>query len=99
MSFLKSVAVPVATAAAVCGVLALSAPANAEEQGEYRQGNISGFPAQALDYAEQDDFILVQGPRGEEAISVSCYPFDWTATGPNSAGFANLIAESWCFGD
>ena len=73
------------------------APAPAEEdEGEYRAGSIAGYPAEALDYADQPDFIVVQGPKGEEELEVQCSPFDWSAKGPNTYEFAWSIAKEWC---
>ena len=74
------------------------APAPAEEdEGEYRVGTIAGYSAEALDFADKPDFIIVQGPKGEEEVSVQCSPFDWEATGPNTREFAATIAREWCF--
>ena len=73
------------------------APAPAEEKDyEYREGTIAGYEAQALDYSTKPDFIVVQGPRGEEEVTVQCSPFDWKASGPNTYEFAELIAKEWC---
>ena len=96
MSFSKSIAVPVAAVTAVCGVLALTGDAEAYE---FRSGTILGYHAEILDsgsYTELD-YIEVFGPNGKEEIFVTCAPYDWESTGPNTADFVNSIAEAWCF--
>ena len=96
MSFLKSLAVPVAAVTAVCGVLALAGDAEAYE---YRSGTILGYQAEILDsgsYSEPD-YIEVYGPYGKETILVTCAPYDWQSTGPNTADFVRQITRQWCF--
>lgn len=96
MSLLKSVAVPLAAVGAICGVLAATAPAEAQE---YRSGLIGGFQSEILDSGSftEEDFIVVQGPKGEEQILVTCSPFDWSSRGPNSRAFVEHITSEWCF--
>lgn len=96
MSLLKSIAVPAAVVGAVCGVLAATAPA---ESSEYREGTINGYQSYILDSGSysKPDYMIVYGPRGEETISVTCSPFYWEATGPNTKSWVREIAKSWCF--
>ena len=96
MSLLKSLIVPTATVGTICAVLASAAPSNAQT---YRSGHIGGFDAEILDSGSmtEEDFIVIQGPKGEESISVTCSPFDWSSTGPNSVNFVDHITSEWCF--
>jgi len=96
MSFLKSLAVPVAAVTAVCGVLALTGDAEAYE---YRSGTILGYHAEILDSGSygEPDYIEVYGPNGKEEIYVTCAPYDWKSVGPNTAEFVGRITRQWCF--
>ena len=96
MSFTKSVAIPVAAVGAICGILAASAPADAYE---FRSGTVGGYRAEIYDSGSYDglDLITVWGPKGKEEIFVTCAPYDWRSTGPNTAEFAGSIASAWCF--
>jgi len=98
MSFFKSIAAPLVTVGAICGVIAASAPS--AEAYEYRSGTIAGYRAEILDSGSYDqaDYIEVYGPNGKEEVYVLCAPFDWRSKGPNTVAFANHIASTWCFG-
>ena len=91
MTFLRSTAASITLAAAVV------APVVATPS--YQEGTIDGYYAEILEsgsYSEPD-YIEVFGPRGKEQILVTCAPFDWRSSGPNTSEFVNQIAQSWCF--
>ena len=44
----------------------------------------------------EPDYLLVEGPRGQEIIKVTCAPFDWDAEGPNTSAFVRHITREWC---
>ena len=81
--------------AALCTFDAVSTlSANAE----ISRGRISGYQAtvfQSGSYSKPD-FIEIVGPNGKETISVTCAPFDWKSTGPNTANWVDSIATEWC---
>ena len=62
-------------------------------------GNIKGYRAQVVESGsyQAPDFITVNGPRGQEKITVTCSPFDWQSYGPNTATWTDGIARAWCF--
>ena len=62
-------------------------------------GNINGWSAEVVESGSlrAPDFITINGPRGQEKITVTCSPFDWQSYGANSAEWANGIARAWCF--
>ena len=64
-----------------------------------RTGNINGYAAEVVESGSMQapDFITVNGPRGQEKITVTCSPFDWQSYGANSAEWADGIARAWCF--
>ena len=97
MSFFKSVAAPLVTVGAICGVIA--ATASDAEAYEYRSGTILGYQVEILDSGSYStaDYIEVYGPNGKEEIVVTCAPYDWKSVGPNSAAFVRSITQSWCF--
>ena len=97
MSFLKSIAAPLAAVGTICGVLAASAPS--AEAYDYRSGTILGYQAEILDSGSysQPDLISIYGPNGKEEIVVTCSPFEWTSIGPNSQQFVERVTRQWCF--
>ena len=62
-------------------------------------GRIDGYSAEVVESGSMQapDFITVDGPRGQEKITVTCSPFDWQSYGANSAEWVNRIARTWCF--
>ena len=95
MSLLKSVAIATLPVGIVCAALA-AAPSKAAN---YQEGTILGYQAYILESGSYNrpDYMVVYGPHGEETITVTCAPFDWQSTGPNTASFVDSIARSWCF--
>lgn len=81
-------------AATAAFILAPSAQAE-----QYRSGTIAGYRAEILDSGSYsgEDYIEVYGPAGKEQILVTCAPFDWQSSGPNTAQFVDRIAQKWCF--
>ena len=69
----------------------------AKAQG-YTHGLVGGYEATIKDSGSiyGNDHLLVDGPRGEEYISVTCAPYDWKSEGPNTAKFVEHIASEWC---
>ena len=82
---------------ALVNVAAITLPSPAEAG--IITGNINGYAAEVVESGSMraPDFITVNGPRGQEKITVTCSPFDWQSYGANSAEWANSIARSWCF--
>ena len=88
------------------GLVALSAvfggvatPAEAY-QVDFGCSHIAGYDA-CVSYQDRNnpDQILVDGPRGEEYIEVSCYTdgsYEWESYGPNTKQFNDYIASSFC---
>ena len=76
---------------------AITAPLPAEAR--TITGNINGWSAEVVESGSMQapDFITINGPRGQEKITVTCSPFDWQSYGANSAEWANGIARAWCF--
>lgn len=81
------------SAAAITGALLLgAAPAEAR--------HIAGYE---IDYLydsgsyNQQDVIRIFGPHGMEHIQVTCAPFDWKSSGPNTVNWVDSIARAWCF--
>lgn len=69
-------------------------------QVDFDCGTIGGYDA-CISYQDRNnpDQILVQGPRGEEYIEVSCYTgggYDWESYGANSKQFNDYIVQSFC---
>lgn len=84
------------TAAALLPLSLLAAPVQASN---YQEGTINGYQSYILEsgsYTEAD-VITTYGPQGKEIINVTCAPFDWQSTGPNTATFVDTIARTWCF--
>lgn len=82
--------------AALCtadAVTALSAKA------EINRGTVAGYQATVFQSGSMDkpDFIEIYGPAGKESIKVTCAPYDWSSTGPNTAQWVESIAQNWCF--
>ena len=88
-------AAAVIASAALCtadAVTALSAKA------EVTRGTIGGYTATVMQSGSysQPDLIDIIGPNGREVITVTCAPYDWKSTGPNSAAWVGSIASKWC---
>lgn len=86
----------IVTLALPLGMMAASAPSHAAG---YQEGRINGYHSQVLESGSYDrpDHMLVFGPNGKEVIKVTCAPFDWESTGPNTSAFVDAIARRWCF--
>ena len=91
-NFFTAAIIATASLCALDAVSALSAKA------EITRGNIDGYQAtvfQSGSYSSPD-YIDIIGPNGKETISVTCAPFDWESTGPNTSNWVNSIATTWC---
>ncbi len=96
MSTRKAIAAVLAIGSAGIGIIATTPSAEAYT---YQEGYIEGYHAEIWDsgsYAGEDT-IVVLGPNGSEHINVTCAPFDWRSTGPNSENFVTRITQAWCF--
>ena len=103
MSFIKSIAAPLAAVGAICGVLALTAPANAEAGGriacEVRETDRYGREVKSFEYGRLDfhpgsDMQLQVGRRGTVELTMvnGAQAYDqhnrmWVAAA-SDAGFA-----------
>lgn len=69
-----------------------------EAKAEITRGTILGYNATVLRSGSytKPDFIEIVGPNGKEIISVTCAPFDWESTGPNTVNWVNSVATKWC---
>lgn len=74
----------------------LAAPVQAMN---YQEGPINGYQSYVIESGSyhEPDVITTYGPEGPETIKVTCAPFDWESTGPNTSAFVDSIARSWCF--
>jgi hypothetical protein len=69
-----------------------------EAKAEITRGTIGGYQATVFQSGSYSapDYIEIVGPRGKETISVTCAPYDWKSTGPNTAAWVGSIASQWC---
>jgi len=81
--------------AALCTADAVSA---LSAKAEITRGTINGYQATVMQSGSynQADLIDIIGPNGKETISVTCAPYDWKSTGPNTAAWVGSIASHWC---
>ena len=84
-------------AALTISAIALFAPIP-EAEAAMQSGRIEGYDATVVQSGsmQRPDFITIQGPRGEEQITVTCSPFDWNSYGPNTVQWVNRISAAWC---
>lgn len=70
-----------------------------QAKAEITEGTILGYHAEIFQSGSMDrpDFITIYGPQGKETIKVTCAPWDWESTGPNTANWVDAITEEWCF--
>lgn len=96
MSLLKSVLPPLALVGTVCAALAHTPAAEAYE---LRSGTILGYQAEVLDSGTytDPDMISIYGPYGQEEIILTCSPYEWVSTGPNTQSFVERVTQEWCF--
>ena len=64
-----------------------------------QEGTILGYQATIIESGSfsKPDYIGIYGPHGLERLTVTCAPYDWSSTGPNSTEFVDSIAREWCF--
>jgi hypothetical protein len=96
MSLFKSVLPPLVVVGTVCAALAHAPSAEAYE---LRSGTILGYQAEILDSGSYSDpdLIAIYGPYGREDIVVTCAPYDWGSSGPNTQSFVEQVTQEWCF--
>ena len=82
-----------AAATVAISLSALGASAQAET------GYINGYVVDVHDSGSYStpDAIKAYGPEGPELIIVTCAPYSWNSTGPNTQAFVEDIAQRWCF--
>jgi len=82
----------IATALAATAILA--APSFAD----YREGNVGGYRTEVIEGEGRysDDFLVVQGPNGQELIRINCANGTFYAYGRNTQAFAEYVRGQWC---
>ena len=86
---IKTILAPLAVVATLFGGAAIAGEGYIN--GFYTIGNDNGPGAM--------DSLTVDGPRGIESVSVKCHGYDnysFNSYGPNSKGFVDGIAATWC---
>lgn len=89
-----------ATLALISTLTSLAVASQAEAYEIRHSGTINGYQVESVAESPtrgQPDMINIWGPNGLENIVVTCSPFDWKSSGPNTHNFVDSVARSWCF--
>ena len=83
---------------ATAALCSLDAVQTLSAKAEINHGTIGGYQATVFQSGSYSapDYIEIVGPKGKETISVTCAPYDWKSTGPNTAAWVGSIASQWC---
>jgi hypothetical protein len=83
---------------ATAALCSLDAVQTLSAKAEITRGTIGGYQATVFQSGSYSapDYIEIVGPRGKETISVTCAPYDWKSTGPNTAAWVGSVASQWC---